>query len=209
MFFFSSFLLSALFASLFSHFFSVLLSICSLLTHFSRTSNLAFVCIILPFVSMNLTVISSDCRWAYPIISKVFYDTLSHSIVVPLSAMLTPYFDATLPSYLQYATFGSSIAREILRSITKAFDAKVMRCVPSSVNVFSNSSRMELLLNSGGMQIAYHSMLTLAGPAKGMTRMPNVNLSPTQIFFLVRAQQFCASAAYAGVDVTSDNFSDM
>ncbi|XP_031625122.1 kell blood group glycoprotein homolog isoform X2 [Contarinia nasturtii] len=147
--------------------------------------------------------------WAYPIVARVFYDTLSHSIVVPLSVMLTPYFDATLPSYLHYASVGVAIGKEILRSITRTFDAKVMRCVPSSVNVYSNTSRMDLLLQSGGTQIAYHSLLSLSGPIKGMLRLPNMNLLPTQIFFLVTAQEMCANAIYAGMNIESENFKDI
>lgn len=134
---------------------------------------------------------------------------MSHSIVVPLSVLLTPYFDPTLPPYLHYGSVGVAIGKEILRSITRGFDAKVMGCVPSSVNVFSNSSRMELLLHSGGMQMAYHSLLSLSGPIKGMLRLPNMNLQPTQIFYLITAQELCANALYAGVDVNSDNFGDM
>lgn len=128
---------------------------------------------------------------------------------MPLSIILVPYFDVTLPPYLHYASIGVSIAKEILRSITKSFDVKVMRCVPSTVNVFSNSSRMELLLHSGGMQISYHSLLSLTGPIKGMIRLPNMNLSPTQIFFLLTAQEMCANSMYAGVNTNSDSFSDM
>lgn len=158
----------------------------------------------------NYNIISSsDCRWAYPTVAKIFYDTLSHSIVVPLSIMLVPYFDAALPNYMHYASVGVSIAKEILRSITKAFEAKLMRCVPSSVNVFSNSSRMELLLQSGGMQISYHSLMTLAGPIKGMVRLPNMNMMPQQIFFLVSAQEMCVNSIYAGVNTNSDSFTDM
>lgn len=123
--------------------------------------------------------------------------------------MLVPYFDAALPSYMHYASVGVPIAKEILRSITKAFEAKLMRCVPSSVNVFSNSSRMELLLHSGGMQISYHSLMTLAGPIKGMVRLPNMNMMPQQIFFLVSAQEMCVNSIYAGVNTNSDSFTDM
>lgn len=154
-------------------------------------------------------IIRPDCRWAYPIVARVFYDMLSHSIVVPLSVMLTPFFDQSLPSYLHYASVGVPIAKEILRSITRAFDTKVIRCVPSTVNAMSDSSRMELLLQSGGMQIAYHSLLSLSGPTKGMLRLQSVNLSPTQVFFLVTAQEMCANAFYAGVNITSDSFADM
>lgn len=134
---------------------------------------------------------------------------LSHSIVVPLSVMLTPFFDQSLPSYLHYSSVGVSIAKEILRSITRGFDQKVIRCVPSTVNAISDSSRMDLLLQSGGMQIAYHSLLSLSGPMKGMLRLQNVNLSPTQVFFLVTAQEMCANAIYSGVNITSDSFTDM
>lgn len=154
-------------------------------------------------------IIRPVCRWAYPIVARVFYDTLSHSIVVPLSVMLTPFFDQALPSYLHYASVGVPIAKEILRSITRGFDTKVIRCVPSTVNAFSDSSRMDLLLQSGGMQISYHSLLSLSGPTKGMLRLQNVNLSPTQIFFLVTAQEMCANAVYAGINITSESFQDM
>lgn len=104
--------------------------------------------------------------------------------------MLTPYFDSTLPAYLHYASVGVAIGKEILRSITRAFDAKVMRCVPSSVNVYSNASqlRMDLLLQSGGTQIAYHSLLSLSGPIKGTNSfwlkvMRIVSLHPNRFRF--------------------------
>ncbi|CAD7084187.1 unnamed protein product [Hermetia illucens] len=144
--------------------------------------------------------------WAYPIVAKIFYDTLSHSIVVPLSVILVPYFDSRLPPYLQYASVGVAIAKEILRSITKAFEDKAMRCVPKSVNVFSNYSRMDILIHSGGMQISYHSMLSLTGPIKGMARLPGLSLTPTQIFFLVSAQELCAESLYSGIDTASEDF---
>ncbi|TMW46440.1 hypothetical protein DOY81_008480 [Sarcophaga bullata] len=154
-------------------------------------------------IEMNM---ESHDAWAYPIVAKIFYDTLSHSIVVPLSVILVPYFDGRLPPYLHYASVGVAIAKEILRSITKAFEDKAMRCVPKSVNIFSNYSRMDILIHSGGMQIAYHSMLSLTGPIKGMARLPGLNLSPTQIFFLVSAQELCAESDYTGIDTDASEF---
>lgn len=129
--------------------------------------------------------------------------------MVPLANIMVPYFDANLPHYLHYASIGVSIAKEILRSITKAFDIKVINCVPSAVTIFSNTSHMDLLLHSGGMQISYHSLLSLAGPTKGMIRLPGISLSPQQIFFLVTAQELCATAAYNGVQIQSPNFNTM
>lgn len=123
--------------------------------------------------------------------------------------ILVPYFNIELPSYIHYASVGVSIGKEILRSITKAFDEKVMRCVPSSVNVFSNSSRMDMLIQSGGMQIAYHSLLSLTGPDKGMARLPSMNLTPRQIFFVITAQELCAESKYSGVNIYSEDFGDM
>lgn len=128
--------------------------------------------------------------------------------VVPLSLILVPYFHPHLPPYLHYSTVGTTIAKEILRSVTKAFEDKAMRCVPTAVEVFSNSSRMELLITSGGMQIAYHSMLTLSG-SKAMDRLPGLNLSSTQIFFLVTAQELCSKSQYEGIETDSDDFHDM
>ncbi|XP_052859065.1 uncharacterized protein LOC128266528 isoform X1 [Drosophila gunungcola] len=151
----------------------------------------------------------SHDAWAYPIVSTIFYDTLSHSIVVPLSVILIPYFNTVLPPYLHYASVGVSIAKEILRSITKSFDEKAMRCVPHSVNIFSNYSRMDILIHSGGMQISYHSMLSLTGPIKGMARLPGLNLTPTQIFFLVSAQELCAESNYLGIDTNAPEFDNI
>ena len=182
--------------------------------------------------------ITSDSQtsmtWAYPTISKAFYDPLSHKIgmkclvislsffsftmmevhisrffsVVPLSLILVPYFHPHLPQYIHFSTVGTTIAKEILRSVTKAFEDKAMRCVPPAVEVFSNSSRMELLISSGGMQIAYHSMLTLSG-SKAMERLPGLNLSSTQIFFLVTAQELCSKSQYEGIETESEDFHDM
>lgn len=129
--------------------------------------------------------------------------------MVPLSVVLMPYFNVKLPPYLHYASVGASIATEILRSITKSFEDKLMQCVPDSVNIISNSSRMDILIQSGGMQIAYHSMLSLTGPLKGMVRLPGINLTPTQVFFLVFAQEMCSEASYSGVDTYSEDFADM
>ncbi|KAM8703690.1 hypothetical protein ACLKA7_008335 [Drosophila subpalustris] len=158
--------------------------------------------------SINMDSSSHDA-WAYPIVSTIFYDTLSHSIVVPLSVISIPYFNARLPPYLHYASIGVSIAKEILRSITKNFDDKAMRCVPHSVNIFSNFSRMDILIHSGGMQISYHSMLSLTGPIKGMARLPGLNLTPTQIFFLVSAQELCAESNYMGIDTSAPEFDNI
>jgi len=130
------------------------------------------------------------------------------STVVPLSLILMPYFHPQLPPYLHYSTVGTAIAKEILRSVTKAFEEKAMRCVPTAVEIFSNTSRMELLISSGGMQIAYHSMLTLSG-SKAMARLPGLNLSSTQIFFLLTAQELCTRAQYEGVETDSEEFRDM
>lgn len=120
-----------------------------------------------------------------------------------------PYFNPVLPQYLHYATLGTTLAKEILRSITKAFESKVMQCVPNSVDVFSNSSRMDLLIYSGGMQIAYHTLLSLSGPIKGMNRLPGLNLTPPQIFYLMSAQELCAESEYNGIDVSSNDFDEM
>lgn len=128
--------------------------------------------------------------------------------VVPLSLILVPYFHPNLPPYLHFSTVGMTIAKEILRSVTKAFEDKAMRCVPTAVEIFSNSSRMELLITSGGMQIAYHSMLALNG-MKSMARLPGLNLSSTQIFFLVTAQELCSKSQYEGVETESEDFHDM
>jgi len=169
-------------------------------------------------------------------VSRTFYDVLSHSIgntiqynslmnilltsfvlyyivlfitVVPLSVVVVPYFNHNLPPYLHYSTVGVSLAKEILRSITRTFDDKQMRCVPASVDIFSNSSRMDILIHSGAMQIAYHSMLALTGPMRGMERLPGLNLTPTQIFFLLSAQELCSESVYSGIDTTNDDFGVM
>lgn len=97
---------------------------------------------------------------------------------------------------------------EILRSVTKAFEDKAIKCVPPSVDIFSNSSRMELLITSGGMQISYHSMLTFSG-SKAMERLPGINLSSQQLFFLVTAQELCAKSAYEGIATDHKDFHDM
>lgn len=40
-----------------------------------------------------------------------------------------------------------------------------MKCAPATNphNIFSDTNQMELLITSGGFQIAYHSMLALSG----------------------------------------------
>lgn len=157
--------------------------------------------------SQNLS--KAHVAWAYPTISTSFYDTLSHSIVVPLSVILVPYFHPKLPPYLHYASVGVQIAKEILRSITKSFEEKTVKCVPGSVHIFSNHSRMDLLIHSGGMQIAYHSLMTLTGPMKGMERLSGLSMTPIQIFYTVSAQDLCAESKYNGIDTDSDDFNEM
>jgi hypothetical protein len=122
---------------------------------------------------------------------------------------MVPYFNPVLPLYIQYATVGVTLGKEILRSVTVAFQRKAMLCVPPAVEIFSNTSRMDFLIHSGAMQIAYHSMLSLTGPNKGMERLPGFSLPATQTFFIVTAQELCSEAAYDGVDVLSEDFSDM
>ncbi|XP_067616169.1 neprilysin-1 isoform X2 [Eurosta solidaginis] len=155
--------------------------------------------------SINMDTNLHD-TWAYPIVARIFYDALSHSIVVPLSVMLVPFFDDKLPPYLQYASVGVYIAKEILRSITKSFEDKAIQCVPDAVHIFSNHSQMDVLIHSGGMQISYHSMLSMSGPLKRMTRLPGLNLTPTQLFFLVSAQELCEESNYFGVNTEAVDF---
>lgn len=125
-----------------------------------------------------------------------------------MSLIMVPHFNSQLPAYLHFSTVGISLAKEILRSVTKAFEDKAIKCVPPSVEVFSNSSRMELLISSGGMQIAYHSMLTLTG-SKAMASLPGISLSSTQLFFLVTAQELCSKSQYEGVATDSQDFHEM
>lgn len=120
--------------------------------------------------------------------------------------ILAPFFDANLPPYLHFSTVGTAISKEILRSITKTFEEKALKCVP--VNMFSNYSRMELLLASGGFQIAFHSMLSLSG-SKSMQKLYGLNLTSTQIFFLVSAQEFFLNSQYEGIETDSIDFHDM
>lgn len=138
---------------------------------------------------------------------KIFY--IHYILVVPLSIVLVPYFNEVLPPYMHYAIVGTTLAKEILRSVTKAFEDKAMNCVPTAVEVFSNSSRMEMLIHSGGLQMAYHSMLAQSGPLKGMSRLPGLDLTPQQIFFLVTAQDLCADSEYKGININSEDFSFM
>lgn len=126
---------------------------------------------------------------------------------VPLSLILSPYFDANLPHYLHFSTVGTEISKEILRSVTKAFEDKTMKCVPSE-NFYSNSNRVELLITSGGFQIAYHSMLSLSG-SKAMPKLPGLNLTSTQLFFLITAQEFCSRSHYEGIETDSIEFHEM
>lgn len=146
--------------------------------------------------------------WAYPTIATSFYDTLSHSIVVPLSVILVPYFQPKLPPYLHYASVGVQIAKEILRSITKSFEEKTLKCVPGSVNVLSNHSS-EVLIHSGAMQISYHALMTLSGPSKGMERLSGLAMTPIQIFYVAGSQDLCAESIYNGIDTDSEDFNDM
>lgn len=147
--------------------------------------------------------------WAYPTIATSFYDTLSHSIVVPLSAILVPYFQPKLPPYLHYASVGVQVAKEILRSITKSFEDKTVKCVPGSIHVLANHS-MEILIHSGAMQISYHALMTLSGPSKGMERLSGLGMTPIQIFYVVASQDLCAQSQYSnGIDTDTEDFNDM
>lgn len=129
--------------------------------------------------------------------------------MVPLSLIQVPYFNARLPPYMHFASVGAAIATEVLRSITKSFEDKLLQCVPDTVDIIANFSRLDILVQSGGMQIAYHSMLSLNGPLKGMYRLPGIQLSPTQLFFLVYGQGMCAELGYDGVQTHSEEFGEM
>lgn len=145
--------------------------------------------------------------WAYPTIAQSFYDTLSHSVVVPMSVILVPYFQPKLPPYLHYASVGVELAKEILRSITKSFEDKTVKCVPASVQVLSNSN--EILIHSGAMQISYHALMTLSGPSKGMERLSGLPMTPIQVFYAVSSQEICAISQYNGINTDTEEFNDM
>lgn len=42
-----------------------------------------------------------------------------------------------------------------------------------------------------------------------MERLPGLNLSSTQIFFLVTAQELCSKSEYEGIEIESEDFHDM
>lgn len=159
-------------------------------------------------VHPSYNISKAHIAWAYPTIATSFYDTLSHSIVVPLSVILVPYFQPKLPPYLHYASVGVQLAKEILRSITKSFEEKTVKCVPGSVHVLSNHS-MEILIHSGAMQISYHALMTLSGPSKGMERLSGLSMTPIQIFYAVASQDLCAESQYIGIDTDTEDFNDM
>ncbi|ALC47925.1 CG13650 [Drosophila busckii] len=43
----------------------------------------------------------------------------------------------------------------------------------------------------------------------GMARLPGLNLTPTQIFFLVSAQELCAESKYMGIDTSASEFDNI
>lgn len=42
-----------------------------------------------------------------------------------------------------------------------------------------------------------------------MDRLPGLNLSSAQIFFLVTAQELCSKSQYEGIETESEDFHDM
>lgn len=122
--------------------------------------------------------------------------------------ILAPFFDPSLPNYIHFSTVGTEISKEILRSITKVFEDRTISCVPLTANVFSSINQVELLLTSGGFQIAYHSMLSLSG-SKAMLKLPGLNFTSTQLFLLLTAQEFCSKSQYEGIETNSNDFHDM
>lgn len=61
---------------------------------------------------LNVTV-DDQISWAYPMLSRPFYDPIAHSILVPVTLTTMPYFDETLPIYIHYSTVGVQLAKEI------------------------------------------------------------------------------------------------
>lgn len=92
------------------------------------------------FGGENITT-DSQIVWAFPTIATPFYDPLSQSILVPTSLLVHPYFDVNLPLYLQYATLGIPVAKEILRSVARKFEDKLRKCVPNSIDDYPKYTR--------------------------------------------------------------------
>lgn len=42
-----------------------------------------------------------------------------------------------------------------------------------------------------------------------MPKLPGLNFTSTQLFFLVTAQEFCSKSQYEGIDTDSNDFHDM
>ncbi|GLH13888.1 Neprilysin-3 [Gryllus bimaculatus] len=165
----------------------------------------------------------SEKKWAYPFVVNAFYVRSINSMVIPLAVLTQPTFRADVPRYVPHATVGLLLAHEMVHAFDLAgiahgadgapadwFSAPArlrlearLDCVARQyaaaftrqVAFLGSSVDVQNMADIAALQVAHSAWrAALAATPDGPdARLPHINLSTRQLFFVAAAQSYCSS----------------
>ncbi|CAN7985718.1 unnamed protein product [Ixodes hexagonus] len=148
--------------------------------------------------------------------TTAIYQYEKNTVVVPLAALQKPLFSLDQHKALQYGSFGSLVGSLMFKMMDRtamdmgsgpvfadnatrsSYQAK-LRCLAESYPSLSEDKELkingqltagEALADVAGLTAAYKAF---KGRAEGMERLPGLDWSPEQLFFIGYAQSMCES----------------
>ncbi len=137
-------------------------------------------------------------------------DAFSNSIVLPAASVLPPMYDDEAPPEVNYATFGTLVAHELIhvaenylfdgrgraRTIWSPDDlaaqTEQLSCIVDQANAAGldgDQTKDENVADLGGLRLAHRAMTKALGPA--LHEVGADGLSAEQRFFITYAQRWC------------------
>ncbi|BFZ23832.1 hypothetical protein BsWGS_26871 [Bradybaena similaris] len=156
-----------------------------------------------------------------PFITNSDYDSFRNEIVFPAGVLQKPFYSETFPDYMNYGAIGAIIGyelaleffdqgnilddsdnleesmspedREYFASKTQCIKDQTSNTYVEEVNMTLNggSTLRRIMADRGALKMAFRTYRYNLGNVDQQPRLPGLNLTSDQLFFLSAAQVFC------------------
>ncbi|XP_043285773.1 neprilysin-2-like [Venturia canescens] len=161
-------------------------------------------------------------------IVETFHYPMNNRVLIPAGMLQGPYFNADRPNYMNYGSMGFIMGHEITHGYDdagKLFDkngeyvrwgekanknwASSYRCLKNQygkytvpelgIKLDAERTVAEDFSDNGGAKIAYLAYSTWAAKNEAEKKLPGIDLTPKQMFWLSIANAFCAKYTPEGL----------
>ncbi|PSN53889.1 Membrane metallo-endopeptidase-like 1 [Blattella germanica] len=122
-----------------------------------------------------------------PAIVNAFYSSIENSIQFPAGILQGMFFNSERPRYMNYGAIGFVIGHEI----THGFDDQGRQFDKDGNLLNGINTQGENIADNGGIKEAYYAYLKWANNNGQEKRLPGLDYSPRQMFWLSAAQTWC------------------